>query len=154
MAKHLGLSNTRDLFLQGLVEARQGENGYWRPMIRFRNRPIKMCPFLQNNLTEDKVLQGLCGLHPNSKPLICCLAPLGRVIDLAISIEQWEVYEPSPGCPGMNQGPERSLKNDIAILRSRLDKELEFFSMIEQAEPCPDANSARDCLFSFDTQSF
>jgi len=150
LAKYCGLMNTRDLFIHGFVEARRDANGYWRPFIRFRVRPLRMCPFLLNDLEENGNLRGLCALHPNSKPLVCHLAPIGRTIDLANQQEKWGIHEPSPGCPGMKLGNTRSLKDGLIHLKTRLDSEIAFFSSIEQSSPdCPDADSASDRLFSY-----
>ena len=151
MAQNRQLKNTKELFETGICEVRCTETGYWRPYIRFKTKPIRMCPFLENEVLENGQVRGLCQLHPIAKPLICHLAPLGRIIDLSNGNESWQLNEPSPGCPGMNQGAARTLHSDIRVFQQRLKEEAQFFLFLEQNSPnCPDPTSAIKNLFSID----
>ena len=154
MATHRGIANTGELFSQGLVETRRDDNGFWRPYIRFRQRPVRMCPFLQNSVTATGSIQGKCILHPFDKPLVCHLAPLGRILDLETNHEQWQVYEPAPGCPGMGIGELRTLSQELSPFQSRLDAEAEFFAELEKLSPtCIDEAEAIVRLFSFEVRA-
>lgn len=138
LAARLGLGDSAGLFAQGVAEARRTEAGHWRPYLRFKTRPRRMCRFLRNELADDGRLFGYCELHPDAKPLVCHLAPLGRVADLASGGQEWRVYEPSPGCPGLGRGPlldfDRAL-DARADLRPRLAAELDFFAFLEERSP-------------------
>ena len=151
MAHHLKMKNTQELFNTGLCMVQSTDAGYWRPFIRFRTKPIRMCPFLENEVLENGQVRGLCQLHPDAKPLVCHLAPLGRLINLSDGVESWQINEPSPGCPGMDKGPVRNLPVEIMNFRQRLDEETHFFHFLEQNSPsCPDRASAIEKLFSID----
>lgn len=153
LAQFLGFNNTGDLFAHGYTEALQEESG-WRPIIRFKTRPFRFCPFLINNLTEDNQLQGLCSLHPRFKPLVCHLAPLGRTVDLAEGSETWVVAEPVRGCPGMGRGGIKNWKTETLDLQERLAEEVNFFRFLEEKSPgCKTAAEAVEKLFRWDAST-
>ncbi len=140
MALFLGLSNTRLLFDKGYVALHSDENESLRPRIVFKSfrskgKTMRFCPFLQNSLDERGVLKGLCRLHPAHKPLICSLAPLGRVVDFSQSgiKEKFIFVKPAPDCPGV----ERSVKNkldDVRLeFRQHLSFEKRYFLLLEKA---------------------
>ena len=150
LARQRTMANTAELFSDGLVEPIRDGNGHWRPYIRFKRRPIRMCPFLQNEVTETGIVTGKCTMHPHSKPLVCQLAPLGRVLELENQHEQRQLHEPSPGCPGMGKGDRRTIAADMAEFRERLDEEAKFFATLEQLSPlCNSPEAAITKLFSF-----
>lgn len=100
------------------------EDGDPRPRIRFRKRPVRQCPFLENHLEETGALKGLCMLHPDFKPLVCHLAPLAREVQVEGSgyEETWSVVAPVEGCPGMGRGEPRKI-GPPAFLLERLRRE-------------------------------
>ncbi len=134
MAQFKGFDRTSELFTQGLVEAIREESG-WRPRIRFRTKPARFCPFLQNNITEEGTLQGLCSLHPLFKPLVCHLSPLGRSLDLQENTQEWKVIAPVEGCPGMGKGAARKVNQDLEKFQTRLANEKEFFQFLQNNSP-------------------
>ena len=126
LAEHAGLADEAALAATGLIEHVHEEPGFSRPRLRFRSRPLRFCPFLQNDLGEDGCLRGLCALHPRFKPLVCHLAPLAREVedDGASFTETWRMVAPVEGCPGMGRGSEPSLP--VGEIRRRLDREVDW----------------------------
>lgn len=154
MAEFQGMENTRELFTAGLVEAVREQSG-WRPRIRFRTRPRRFCPFLLNSITDEGTLQGLCRLHPEYKPLVCHLSPLGRTVDLADDSETWSVTPPVEGCPGMDRGGLRNSLQDLEPYRDRLDREKDFFQLLQTRSPEAETpEAAVDLLFSWPVKDF
>jgi len=137
ICRHLGLSQATELRAAGLIEYAPHDAGFERARIRFRTRPFKACPFLQNELSEQVAgtgqslpggwfLIGRCSLHPVAKPLVCHLAPWARLVTNTGNgsfHETWSVQAPSEACPGMHQGPVCDLEHDTQRLRERLDAE-------------------------------
>ena len=132
MAAASGFQNSRELLSRGLVIIDHGR-GAPLPRIRFKTAAVKCCPFLENRFEEDGSLLGLCGLHPDSKPLVCSVAPLFREVDLDSGTESWGFKPPHPGCPGCAvPEEERYLYSEIRDedLLLRLAGETEFFRQL------------------------
>jgi hypothetical protein len=133
MAEKCGFSSTKELFDRGLVKIDYSRDSAPRPRIRFKEAAVKCCPFLENRLEDDGSLLGLCSLHPDSKPLICGLAPLFREVDLDAGTEVWGFKAPYPSCPGCRSDKGAEIYcaeiRDPAISK-RLDSEKRFFSRL------------------------
>jgi Fe-S-cluster containining protein len=130
MAAFLGFESTGQLFTNGWVAEESLEKGGFRPFIRFREKPLKFCPFLENRLEDSGELLGRCKLHPANKPLVCALAPLGREVQLP-DIEEWYVIEPIEGCPGCRKSTACALEREIAPLRADLHLEISYFKVMK-----------------------
>lgn len=124
LCRFTGLKDLEALEAAGLVERVCEAPGFARPRIRFRKRPFRFCPFLENDLGEDGLLRGLCRLHPDGKPLVCHLAPLAREVDDdgMLARETWQAVAPVDGCPGMDRGA--ALELPAGEIRARLDREV------------------------------
>jgi hypothetical protein len=124
MARFLKMSNSRECFDKGLVRLVQVQNGCWTPQIVFKTSPVKFCPWLINDLGDDDILRGYCSLHPGHKPLICKMAPAGRIVDFYNQTTSYVLTEPTENCPGMLS----SAENRLSDLKEDLSVELAFES--------------------------
>jgi|GEM_PF-1596805 len=122
IARFLKLKNSRELFDNGLIRLVQIQNRCWTPQIVFRTSPFKFCPWLINDLGDDDVLRGFCSLHPEHKPLICKMAPAGRVVDFDNNQISYMMTAPTENCPGMDS----TFENRLSVLKTELKKELDF----------------------------
>jgi len=150
LVDYLGLSSALDSKARGLVAVvRETVAGrqVWRPRIRFRQKPLRQCPFLVNDVDEAGVYRGLCSLHPAHKPLVCTLSPLSREVETGDSArEQWSFVPPVEGCPGVGRGSVLTLGPPPG-LRSTLDAEVAWMKrLIEQTPSLPDETAAWDWL--------
>lgn len=136
MAAFVGVDRVGQLFELGYVDELTLEKGGFRPVIRFKTKPFKFCPFLENRLEDDGNLLGLCRLHPDLKPLVCKLAPIGRELILTgkelISSETWFFTEPVSGCPGCRRVQEQSVKPWVKSNARELDWEIRYFRILER----------------------
>jgi hypothetical protein len=98
---YLKLDHTEDLFQRGLVRPAIAENGSWIPRIQFRKKPFQFCPFVINDMDDDFHLKCYCRLHPHLKPLVCRMAPIGRIIDCTSGEIHYVSIPPVRECPGM-----------------------------------------------------
>ena len=134
MAKFLNLETTGKLFEQGWVGEGTLDDGGFRPYIRFKEKPMRFCPFLENRLDDETgALYGLCRLHPDHKPLVCSLAPLGRELQFP-NLETWFFTEPIKGCPGCQKATRYEPTGIIYSLRSDLDLESQYFKVMENLQ--------------------
>lgn len=138
--RRLELEGTKELFSSGLVVLVRGQNNAYIPRIKFRTKPFKFCPWLINDLGEDNVLRGYCSLHPHDKPLVCKMAPVGRIADLSEMRDIYVLTEPTEHCPGMAIRQENHLSDLKDELRVELEYEKRFFSLLEKMEQCPKEN--------------
>ena len=138
MAKHLEFQETGHLFESGWVAEEPLKEGGFRPYIRFKEKPMRFCPFLENRLQDDGELIGLCRLHPDSKPLVCTLAPIGREVEFP-DLETWFFTEPIEGCPGCREEKRCQVRQTIAPLEEELALERLYFQVMEtmQRNFCP-----------------
>ncbi|NOX88897.1 MAG: hypothetical protein GXO77_07715 [Calditrichaeota bacterium] len=126
MALFSGFTSTDRLFKQGTAELAQDVNhSVWRPRIRFKERPLRFCPFLINELSDDGRLKGFCRLHPHHKPLICALAPVGCEYDSRKKQASFLLVPPAARCPGM----EKETHNKLHILTERYREALRYQSL-------------------------
>lgn len=133
MARYLSLDHTEELMKKGYVLITRGQNGILLPQIRFKTSPFPFCPFLINDLTEDGTLRGLCSLHPHHKPLVCSLAPLGRVYDFDKPLTKRAEYtyiRPTPECTGCEKGAPLPLADMEESLKSEIIYEEEFYRLL------------------------
>jgi len=134
ISRKLGYKSTEELFLRKFVKLIQVQNDCWTPQIIFRTHPFQFCPWLINHMGDDDILRGFCSLHPFDKPLICKMAPAGRVVDFDNNEISYMLTPPTENCPGMiNKGKNKlsELKND---LHDELDLEYRFYNILENLE--------------------
>ena len=133
IARFMGFHNTKSLFDNSIVILDYERNGAPVPRLRFSAGVNGCCPFLENRLDErgnGYKLKGLCRLHPDSKPLVCALAPLFRRVDLVSGSEEWGFKEPLPGCPGCGEDQDLPAAERPGELESRLESERSFFKRL------------------------
>ncbi|KAA3610762.1 MAG: hypothetical protein D8M58_21210 [Calditrichaeota bacterium] len=139
MALYEKYENTRQLFDNETVYLVKTQNDAWQPQIKFRALPsnkfnkksIKFCPFLINDLNDQNNLKGLCCLHPQKKPLICSMAPVGRVLDLKDDSEKFVFVKPAPDCPGVESKKIHYLDDIKNNLTAELEYEKRFFKILD-----------------------
>ncbi|MBD3224707.1 MAG: hypothetical protein GF313_08255 [Caldithrix sp.] len=132
MARFSGFEKTGGLFTSRLVELTPIEPDLWLPRIRFRKHPFKFCPFLQNEWNDREELIGKCLLHPDQKPLVCSLAPVGRMVDFNQKTQTYVFVPPAPDCPGINRSQENYLKTATDAHRRSIQLQDRFFAMMER----------------------
>ena len=132
MARFKGYNNTGMLFDHKLVHLVQSQNKAWIPQIRFKSiaKGHRFCPFLINELDEQNKLLGLCSLHPDKKPLICAMAPVGRVVDFASGAENFIYVKPAPDCPGVDIQKDNKLSDLHKAMEMELYCEKEFLKIL------------------------
>jgi thioesterase domain-containing protein len=139
ITRRLSLGDSGELFRMGLVKLVKGQNDAYIPRINFRTKPFKFCPWVINDMGEDDVLRGFCSLHPHDKPLVCKMAPVGRMLDLSDKIESFVLTEPTENCPGMAVDQENHLSDLKEEFREELDYETRFFVLLEKLEGSSEA---------------
>lgn len=131
IAGFLGFKDTGQLFHQKLVELVPGQHGVFMPRIRFKSKPLPFCPFLINEVIDEKEVIGKCSLHPAAKPLICSIAPVAHEIDLASGDVRYLLVDPVPGCPGMERKRTNLLEDVITLHKKALEHRERFFALLE-----------------------
>ena len=127
------MESTRELFDQNYIILFQPEeHKVWLPEIQFKTKPLKFCPFLINEADDKNYIQGLCSLHPDHKPLICAMAPVGRVLDFDDDSDQFVFIKPAADCPGVDEKKENHLHEDIKAYKEELNFQKRFFRILEQ----------------------
>lgn len=135
IARFLGLTETGELTVKGLIREEALEGGGLRYCMRFKQGWFKCCPFLENRLEDNGSLLGLCCLHREWKPLVCLLAPMGREWDGKSRESVWFFQEPIEGCPGVTSGDAiYDPKDEILHLKDRLDRELRYFGILSEMQ--------------------
>ena len=132
MARILKFPATTELFGKNYIQLFKHEHNVWLPEMRFKTRPFKFCPFLINEADDKNYIQGLCSLHPDSKPLICTLAPVGRILDFDEGSDQFVFIKPAPDCPGVDEKKENHLAGDVSAHSYELNLQKRFFRILEQ----------------------
>ncbi len=133
MAQYLGFGHTADLFAKGWVELVRDKNQtVWRPRIRFKEKPLRFCPFLINELQDDGQLKGYCQLHPGHKPLVCALAPVGCRYDSETKRTDFILVPPTEDCPGMQSQQWNDLQAYLRPFKEELNFQSLFFEVMEQ----------------------
>ena len=117
LAGYHKFADSGQLFSSGLINLIHTKNKVYLPRIRFKVKPFRFCPYLINGENT-----GLCKLHPDSKPLICSLAPAGRVINFEDDSETWLFVKPAPDCPGS----EIKHENSLSALKEEFSTELQY----------------------------
>lgn len=125
--------NTKKLFDCGIVILVQDQNGAFLPRLRFKLKPYQFCPFLIHEETNGNIFRTRCSLHPDFKPLICSLAPVGRMIDLDRKTDEYIFVKPAPDCPGVNSKEENSLSDIKHSHKKELDYQYFFFRLLQKA---------------------
>jgi len=150
MALFLRYAHTRLLFENHYVKWGRGEHGARRPIMRFKSlKKFRFCPFLINDLEEDGTPKGLCRLHPYHKPLICRLAPVGRVWHADSERSEWLFVKPAPDCPGVESPVLQELATWTAPVKHSLSEEEHYLRQLNQliARGAPDKAYEKLCLF-------
>ncbi|MGD9489513.1 MAG: YkgJ family cysteine cluster protein [Calditrichaceae bacterium] len=131
MARFKKFSDTGELFRQNLVTLVKGQYNVWMPRIRFKTKPEVFCPFLINELDEHGGIKGLCSMHPHHKPLICSLAPAGRIIDFDHGHINYVYVKPAPDCEGVNSGKLNYLSDIEKEYKVELEYQYRFYKILE-----------------------
>ena len=134
ISKYLKLKDSRDLFNKGFVKLIQNQNECRTPQIIFKTKPFKFCPWLINDMGEDEVLRGFCSLHPFFKPLICKMAPAGRVVDFDNDSISYMLTSPTDSCPGMLSSTVNKLSGMKRELKEELEYEYRFYRILDNLE--------------------
>jgi len=129
MAQFLKYKSSLFLFSKNLVILIKTKQGVWLPRIRFKRKPFRFCPFLINEAE-----QGICQLHPRHKPLICSMAPVGRVIDFERQGESWHLVPPVDDCRGMESPVENKLSDFQRVHENELGWQKRFFALLNQLQ--------------------
>ncbi len=151
MARFLGFEHTHDLFAEKWVELAQDPgHSVWRPRIRFKEKPLRFCPFLINELQDDGQLKGYCQLHPEHKPLVCALAPVGCRYDSETKHTDFMLVPPTEDCPGMQSEQWNDLQAYLRPFKEELNFQSLFFEVLEQLKNknCP-REQYEKVVFSF-----
>ena len=136
MVQFLNLETTGALFQNGIVRKMKLAQGGFRPAIQFKKAGILFCPFLENRLTDENKLKGICTMHAFGKPLVCALAPLGREIEIISDTEGelinevWFFTEPIRGCEGCLQQLEHYTADWISVFADQLRLETQYFGIM------------------------
>ncbi len=134
IARRLKLPSTGDLFKKKLVELQQVQNNCWTPQLVFKTSPFVFCPWLINDMGDDDVLRGFCSLHSHDKPLICKMAPAGRVVDFDNGRVSYMLTPPTENCPGMEIQNVNKLSDLKKVLHMELQFEYRFYGILEILE--------------------
>jgi len=129
MARFHNYNSTGLLFSAGLLILVPVDRGVFLPRIRFKHKPFRFCPFLIN---EAK--RGLCSLHPDHKPLVCSLAPVGREVDFKTGTDRYYFVKPAPDCPGVNAETQNVLSDIQQIYNRELDWQKAFFYILHHLQ--------------------
>lgn len=132
MARCLNMKTTKELFDTNYVRLVKHDQNVWIPEIQFKRSPSKFCPFIINDADEKNYNQGLCSLHPKNKPLICALAPVGRIVDFYDDTDEFVFIKPATDCPGVDSNKENRLSDDITAHNIELNLQKRFFRILEQ----------------------
>jgi len=145
MTKHLKLSSAHELTEKSYIQWQSDDNSVWRPVMKFRNPPYDFCPFLSNKVEDDGSVKGLCTLHPYKKPLVCNLAPMGKILNEDDSVS-WCLVPPTENCPGMNSKEIFSASEILNKLRTEMSRENTYFRVLEHLY---DMGADRDLFIAF-----
>ncbi len=133
MARFLSYTHTAPLFEEGWLELVPDKtHAVWRPRIRFKEKPFKFCPFLNNELDEHNELKGYCQMHPRHKPLVCALAPVGCQYDSVKKETRFLLVPPTEWCPGMNSRAWNDLSEYLRNFRQEIAYQEIFFEALEK----------------------
>lgn len=130
MSRFLKFESTQTLFEKNYVKLVLNEHHVWLPQIQFKKKPYQFCPFLINEVDDKNYIQGLCQLHPNYKPLVCTLSPIGRIIDFQTGQDQYIFKEPTSKCPGLESHDNNSLQDILNENREQLEFQKRFFAIL------------------------
>lgn len=134
MRRARGLEHNQQLLDQGLIVLDRGQRDLLLPRILFRKTSgLQFCPFLENRLEDDGTLKGLCGLHPDRKPLVCALAPTARELDLETGGSRFYFQEPVKGCPGCLSEHPYFMNRLFPQIEEELELEREYLMRLNQA---------------------
>ncbi len=151
IGKYLNIKNSIEMFSRNLIKLVQVQNNCWTPQIIFKRIPFSFCPWLINDMGEDDILRGFCFLHPHSKPLICKMAPAGRIVDFEKNLITYKLTSPTENCPGMKSHRENILSDLKLQLEDELEYEYRFYRMLEQIkDKSYSKNLILKKLYSFD----
>ena len=147
LAGYLDFADTALLFRQGIVTLTPGPHSSYIPILRFKVKPLRVCPFLEHTPTR-----GLCRLHPVHKPLVCSMAPLARAYTPENGNEDWFFVKPAPDCPGVNEHKEQRLADFKKTHRQQLAYQTRYYNLMQQiVHKAVPEQVYRDQLYSFKT---
>jgi len=136
IGKFLNYKQSLELFNHKVVKLSKGENAAMLPYMHFKGKRLKFCPFLINDTKEDGQLYGLCGLHPQHKPLVCQLAPANRTVDLAADVIEYGFIEPTGHCPGMGVDCYNVMEEIVTKHTMELAYEYRFYRLLDVLIHC------------------
>ena len=132
LARHIKLPNTQLLFERKILVLKlDEENHVFRPQIRFKTKPLKFCPFLINEWTENNQIKGWCQLHPHAKPLVCALSPVGIRLDSRQDQLEFLLVPPTSNCPGLKEPVIQSLEKYLQPYKREIEWQTDFFKILE-----------------------
>ncbi len=129
LARFHKYSHTGLLFSAGLLILVLVEQDVFLPRIRFKHKPFRFCPFLIN-----EAQMGWCSLHPDHKPLVCSLAPVGREIDFKTGTDRYYYVKPAPDCPGVNAKTQNTLSDIQRAYVRELKWQKSFFFILHHLQ--------------------
>ena len=154
LGKFLGLKSTNILFEKSLVKLVLNENKVWIPQIRFKQKPLRICPFLMNEKSDDGEMKGVCQLHPNHKPLICAISPVGRIVDLDLEQEEFVLVPPASDCAGMESSKFNYIQNTKDHYSEEFINQMRFFRLLNHLKNYTHTEQIfYKLLYVFDLQS-
>ncbi|MBI9098517.1 MAG: hypothetical protein JEY91_08555 [Spirochaetaceae bacterium] len=131
ISRKSNFSSTGELFERRLVKLVQVQNNCWTPQIIFKKLPLEFCPWLINDMGDNDILKGFCSLHPTTKPLICRMAPAGRVVDFHNHQISYVLTPPTENCHGMKSTQENRLSLLERDIHDELELEYRFYRILE-----------------------
>lgn len=129
LARFHNYAHTGILFAVGLVILIPVEQGVFLPRIRFKHKPFRFCPFLIN-----EAYNGLCSLHPDYKPLVCTMAPVGREVDFENGTDRYLFVKPAPDCPGVHSEVQNNLTDLKEMYTQELNWQKTFFHILHHLQ--------------------
>lgn len=132
LSRFMHYRHSHELISAKLIKMVRGENDVPAFRMFFKVRPFRYCPFLENRLQESGTPAGRCRLHPRFKPLVCKLAPAGRIVDLRRRQQvSYTVTPPAQDCPGFGSGPGIRIEDIRRHLQEELDWEVRYFHLLD-----------------------
>ena len=152
LARYHQFDNTQMLFDRGIVLLVRDQNMAFLPRLRFRLKPFAFCPYLMHEELGKKNIQTYCQLHAHFKPLVCSMAPVGRIIDLEKEEDQYVFVKPAPDCPGIKSKKENRLTDTLHAYQQELKFQSAFFRLLQKArEQDFKRESYLDLIYSIST---
>ncbi len=125
------MTGTKELFDKKFVELKEGQNNVFLPKIHFKTYPYKFCPFLINDPDENNILKSYCSIHPQTKPLVCKLAPISREYDTETGRTQYFYTRLADSCLGNHDCDDIDVQEVISPFLKEIKYEEIFFQTLD-----------------------